>query len=259
MNFTRFSYLFYKEVRRFLRVLGQTVVTPLINATLYLLIFGVSLGSRLEVSEDLPYLIFLVPGLMMMGVINNSFQNASSSLVICKFHGELEDLKVVPLNPHQIVWGFCLGGLCRGLMVGCLIYGVGLAFTYVNEGIWLPMHNPWMLLFFLTLGGISFAQLGVWIGFIATTFDQIGAFTSFILLPLIYLGGVFFSLEHLHIFWKLIAMGNPLLYYINGVRGAMIGTADVTMLSCVMVSMTTLAVTSSLAYWSVLRGSYHRF
>lgn len=259
MGKIRFYFLLLKEIKRFWRVFGQTVVTPVINASLYLVIFGMSLGNRLPSINDTPYLNFLLPGLIMMGVLNNAFQNSSSSIMISKFHGELEDLKTTPLSSHHIVWGFSIGGLCRGLLVGLVIFCTGLVFTFINHQNLLSVQHPLALLFFLTVGGIAFAQLGLWVGFTATSFDQITAFTSFILLPLIYLGGVFFSVDHLHSFWKHLAMGNPLLYYINGVRYAILGISDVPFMSSLAVSTLSLLASTGLAYYSVHYGSYQRF
>lgn len=259
MNHIRFYSIFIKETRRFLRVFGQTVVTPLINASLFLLIFGMSLGNKLSVESEVPYLTFLIPGLIMMGVLNNAFQNSSSSIMISKFHGELEDLKITPLSSHHIVWGLSMGGLFRGMIVGLVTFITGYFFNYIAGNGHLHIQNPLLLILFLVIGGISFAQIGLWIGFTATSFDHISGFTSFVLLPLIYLGGVFFTLDNLHPVWKNITMVNPLLYYINGVRYSMIGIADVPVTSSLTVSTLFLGASTALAYISVKRGSYNRF
>lgn len=254
----RFLSLFRKECMRFLRVVGQTVLTPVMNASLYLLIFGLSLGSHIPVAGGSPYLLFLIPGLLMMGVVNNSFQNSSGSIMTSKFHGDLEDLKTTPLTTAEIVWAMSLAGLLRGLIVSVSI-GVTSAFFAGFQGISLTVDRVDILLFFLVFGGISFAQLGIVTGFLAKTFDQLNAFGMFVLLPLIYLGGVFFSLDNLHPFWSQVAAFNPLLYYINGLRLAVLGTADLGLGACLLVATAFLSLTSTSAYLAVRHGTYHRF
>src|SRR4051812_22352176 len=197
-SFSPFLTLYEREMKRFLKVIFQTVVSPLVTATLYLLIFGVSLGQAIELPGGRPYLAFLIPGLIMMSVLNNAFQNSSSSIVSGKFSGDLEDLRVVPLGNHQILWALSAGGLTRGLIVGAVTFLVGEVFYYVVQGSLLPVAHPLWLLYFLIVGGLSFSKLGVPIAFWARSFDQVSAVGSFVLLPLIYLGGVFFSLKNLH-------------------------------------------------------------
>ena len=158
---TAFLTLYVREMKRFMKVVFQTIFTPLINSTLYLLIFGVSLGSNIKLESGVSYLAFLVPGLVMMGVLNNAFQNSSSSIVSGKFSGDLEDLKVVPLTPQIIMWAMSIGGLSRGLVVGLITYAVGGVFSLIVEGSLSAVAHPFWLLYFLCVGGLSFAQLGI--------------------------------------------------------------------------------------------------
>jgi ABC-2 type transport system permease protein len=200
-----------------------------------------------------------VPGLVMMGVLNNAFQNSSSSIVAGKFSGDLEDLKVVPLTPRIIMWAMSIGGLSRGLVVGFITYIVGEVFRYIVEGSLSTVAHPFWLMYFLCVGGLSFAQLGISIAFWAKTFDQLSALGSFVLLPLIYLGGVFFSIQGLHPFWQGIAHFNPVLYLINGVRYGMLGISDVNVWVAAGVSFAAMVVLYFLGLRALLKGSYTRW
>lgn len=237
-----FITLYQREMARFIKVIFQTVFTPMINSVLYLLIFGVSLGKAITLDHPVSYLAFLIPGLIMMGVLNNAFQNSSSSIVSGKFSGDLEDLKVVPLTPQMIIWAMSIGGLTRGVMVGFITYAVGEVFSYVVDGHLLGIAHPFWLAFFLIVGGLTFAKLGIAIAFYARTFDQLSAVSSFILTPLIYLGGVFFSLNGLHPFWQALSRFNPVLYLINGVRFGVLGISDVDVPSAAVISLIFLVI-----------------
>ena len=229
LTWNPFLMLFFKEILRFKSVAVQTVVTPVITSTLYLLIFGVSLGQNIHLENGLTYLAFIIPGLTMMGVLNNAFQNSSTCIVSGKFTGELEDYKVAPLSYAQIIWALGLGGLLRGVVVGSITLLVGEVFFYFTMGHFLPLSQVFFLLFFVFSGGLIFAFLGLSVALWARNFDQLSIVNSFILLPLIYLGGVFFSLESLSPFWQTISRFNPLFYLINGVRYGILGYADVSM------------------------------
>ncbi len=256
---TPFRTLLRREIARFMRVVAQTVVTPFVNASLYLLIFGVSLGQKIEIGQGVPYLAFLIPGLVMMGCLNNAFQNTSSSIIASKFGGDLEDLKASPIQSWQILAALGIGALIRGLMVAGVTWVAGEVAYFVQFGEWLDIHNPGIVFLFLVIGGLIFANIGVSVGFWARNFDQLSAIGGFVLLPLIYLGGVFFSTDHLPPFWRNIALVNPLLYMINGLRYGALGHSDVEWLTALAVSLTALLVTFGLAMWSLKKGSFHRW
>jgi len=251
--------IFMREVRRFLKVIFQTIATPLISSALYLLIFGVSIGHEIDVGKGISYLAFLIPGLVMMTVLRNSLENAVGSIVTSKFVGELEDLRMVPLSTTQIVWGNGLAAILRGLLVGVVTLGVGyLFFWFVNEQVF-PLKYPLFLLVFLLIGGLAFAHLGLAICMLATNFEQVSAINTFLLLPLIYLGGVFFSLDQLHPFWQVLSQFNPLLYMVNGVRYGMLGVSDVDVGFALSVTVITWIICYALAVWSLKKGSYKRW
>lgn len=254
-----FLTLFHREVRRFMKVLVQTVVTPFINSSLYLLIFGVSLGRNIQLGQGYNYLAFLIPGLVMMGCLNNSFQNSSSSIVTAKFGGDLEDFRVSALSNEQMIWAFSFGGMIRGFIVGFVTFIIGELFYYGSEGSWLAVEHPFLLVLFLAMGSLTFAKLGISVAFWAKTFDQLSAVTGFILVPLTYLGGVFFSLEHLHPFWRAVSQANPLLYFINGVRLSVLGHADVNMPQALVVSLLATVICHFMALMTLSRAQFKRW
>jgi ABC-2 type transport system permease protein len=254
-----FVTLFEREIKRFLKVVVQTVVTPFVSSFLYLLVFGVTLGSQVKVHESVPYLAFLIPGLMMMGLMNNAFQNSSSSIVSSKFSGDLEDIRVAPITNQQIIWAMSLGGVVRGALVALVTYLVGTVFYYFQQGEFLTIAHPLVLLYFVVVGGLIFGMLGIAIAFWARTFDQLSAFSAFVLLPLTYLGGVFISISNLHPFWQVVAKLNPLLYLINGLRYGVVGVSDVALMDSVLLSLAGFGVFYGVSLWSLQKGSFQRW
>lgn len=259
IRFNPFIMLFWKEIRRFFKVAIQTVITPAINSSLYLIIFGVSLGSSIDTGLDTPYLAFLISGLVMMSCLNNSFQNTSSSIISGKFSGDLEDLKVVPLSNQQIIWAMCLGGVTRGVMVSSVTLIVGQFFYRAHFGDFMEIHSFPALVFFLLAGALSYAKLGMFVAFLAKTFDQMSAVTAFVLQPLAFLGGVFFSLNNLSPFWRQVSLFNPVLYLINGVRYAVLGVSDVSPMSAAVVTIVSLVVFHVLVVVTLKRSNFKRW
>lgn len=254
-----FLTLYYREIRRFLKVVVQTILAPIVSSSLYLLIFGVSLGDKITLSDGTSYLAFLIPGLVMMSVLNNAYQNSSSSIISGKFGGDLEDWRIVPLSAKGILWALSLGGLTRGLIVGAFTLAAGEVFFYiVQEQVMVPAH-PFLLFLFLVIGGLSFSMFGICIALWAKTFDHASGVGSFVILPLIYLGGVFFSLEGLHPFWQAISKVNPLLYFINGVRYATLGSSDVSLLSALVVSLFSMTLFYLFALRVLKKAQYTRW
>lgn len=259
LRWTPFYSLFRREIMRFMKVVAQTVVTPIVTGSLYLMIFGVSLGRQIQLEGGITYLAFLIPGLVMMGCLNNAFQNSSSSIISSKFSGDLEDLKAAPFTPTQIIAALSLAALVRGLMVGFITFMVGTISYHFVYGEFLSVANPFLLFVFLTLGAVTFSNIGISVAFWARSFDQMSAIGGFVLLPLIYLGGVFFSVDHLPGFWKTVSLGNPLLYMINGVRYGILGQADVAPGRAFVIALLAVAVTGAFAVRSVHKGSFLRW
>jgi ABC-2 type transport system permease protein len=254
-----FLTLYYREIQRFLKVIVQTIFAPVVSSSLYLLIFGVSLGDKITLSDGTSYLAFLIPGLVMMSVLNNAYQNTSSSIVSGKFGGDLEDWRIVPLSSHGILWALSLGGLTRGLVVGIITLLVGEVFFYVMQGELFFPTQPLLLVLFLVIGGLSFSMFGISVAFWAKTFDHVSGVGSFVILPLIYLGGVFFSLEGLHPFWQNLSKVNPLLYFINGVRYSTLGISDVGVWPSLVVSTVSMFVFYVVALRVLRRAQYTRW
>jgi len=254
-----FITLFTREIKRFMKVMVQTVVTPFVSSFLYLLVFGVSLGSQVQVHGGVPYLAFLIPGLMMMGLMNNAFQNSSSSIVSSKFSGDLEDIRVAPITNQQIIWAMSLGGVVRGGLVALVTYVVGALFYYFQQGEILLIEHPLALMYFVIMGGLIFGMIGIAVAFWANSFDQLSAFSAFVLLPLTYLGGVFISVESLHPFWQTVAKLNPLLYLINGLRYGVLGVSDVEVSHSVILSMVGFVVFYGVSLWALRKGSFQRW
>jgi ABC-2 type transport system permease protein len=254
-----FYTLVKKEIKRFFKVVIQTVVSPIISSFLYLLVFGVSLGASVKLNSGINYLSFLIPGLMVMGLINNAFQNSSSSIVTSKFSGDLEDIRVAPIPNSYIIWAMGFGGVFRGSLVALITGIVGSVFHYMQLGEWIWVVHPFWLVFFFITGGLIFAFIGIFIAVLAKTFDQLSAFSTFILLPLTYLGGVFISIQNLHPIWQSISHLNPLFYLINGFRYSMLGQSDVSLNLAAVVSLIGVIFTFGMAQLALKKGSFARW
>ena len=254
-----FLTLLDREVKRFLKVIIQTLISPIISSFLYLLVFGVSLGASVQLKSGMAYLSFLIPGLMAMGLINNAFQNSSSSVVTSKFSGDLEDMRVAPITNTQIIFAMGFGSVIRGFIVALVTGLVGTLFHYYKLGEFLNITHPFLVLYFILVGGLTFSFIGIFVAFLAKTFDQLSAFSTFILLPLTYLGGVFVSIENLHPIWQTVSQFNPLFYLINGFRYAILGSADVNLLTSVLVCLVGVLVTYGMARVALIKGSFSRW
>ncbi len=215
-----FQTLLIKEIRRFLSVWMQTIFTPVITTGLYLIIFGVSLGKQINLNNGFSYLAFIVPGLIMMGIVNNAAQNASSSIFIAKINNAIVDILISPLSATETAIAYTLGGVIRALLVGFITWVISLPFQIL-----LPVHALFVLIIAIATATF-FSALGALVAIFADKFDHIGAFNTFILLPLIYLGGVFYSIHILPPFWQNISRANPIFYMIDGFRYGFLGHAD---------------------------------
>lgn len=215
-----FYTLLKREVLRFMRVSFQTLLTPVITASLYLFVFGATLGERISVLEGFSYAQFVIPGLILMGVINNSFANVSSSLFMSRYLGNIVDLMVAPITPPQLILAYTLAAMIRGLLVGSVITLIALLFAP------LPWTHPVLCLFMVLLASFLFAQFGIIAAIYSNTFDSLSMFSNFIILPLIYFGGVFYPISILPSFWEGLSRFNPLFYLIDGFRYAILGVAD---------------------------------
>lgn len=257
LTWTPFFSLLIRDVSRFYKVKVQTILMPIVNHSLYLVIFGVSLGKLITIN-NFPYLHFIIPGLVALGVINNSFSNGSSSVFVMKITGEIIDIKSTSLHLQHIIWAITLSSLFRGIIVGSLTAILGELFYYFYESSWIPIYSfPWLITF-MCLGGAIFAKIGLFVGLWSKNFDQVGAISGFVILPLIYLGGIFFDLDQLSPFWKQVSLFNPVFYFVNGIRYGFLGQADVDPMHALVAALVGLILAHILASWSVSKGSYIR-
>lgn len=213
--------LFLREVNRFLKIAGQSIVSPVLTTLLYFVVFGFSLGSRLQEIEGIPYIDFLVPGLIMLNLINNAFLNSSFSLFIAKIHGAIVDVLVTPLTPLQIIIAYVGASVVRAVVTGLIIWLVA---ALMGAG---TVAYPLFTIVFMLLTAVGFGLFGMIVAVYSETFDQINLLPSFFLMPLTFLGGVFYSISMLPSFWQGVSLFNPILYMINGLRYGMTGVSDV--------------------------------
>ena len=213
-----------KEVRRFMRIWVQTLVPPAVTMSLYFVIFGSLIGPNIkpEVTDGFAYVQYMIPGLIMMSVITNSYANVVSSFYSVKFQKSIEELLISPMPNWTILLGFVIGGVCRGVLVGIIVFCVSL-FFYPD----FQIANPILTISVLLLTSILFSLMGFINAIFADSFDDISVIPTFVLTPLIYLGGVFYSINMLSPTLQSISKANPMLYVVNTFREGMLGVSDV--------------------------------
>ena len=233
--------LLKKELLRFWRVVFQTVAAPVITGILYLLIFSHVLDSRTEVYEGVPYSAFLIPGLIMMSLLQNAFANSSSSLVQSKVMGNIVFILLTPLTYMQFFVAFLIASIVRGLFVGLAIYL--LAIIYID----LPLMHPWFIVSFSILGGALLGTFGILAGIWADRFDQMAAFQNFVIMPLSFLSGVFYSINSLPPIWQSISKFNPFFYMIDGFRYGFFGQSDISPYISMTIVLTFFIILASIS------------
>jgi ABC-2 type transport system permease protein len=222
VNWIGLGTLCQKEIRRFVKVFTQTIIAPVITTLLFLAIFTLALGGRAHAIGGVPFAEFLAPGLVMMAIAQNAFANTSSSIIIAKIQGNIVDVLMPPLSPGELVFGFLVGGVVRGLVVGLAVA--------LTIALFVPVHlHDWrFVLYHGVAASMLLSLLGILGGVWADKFDHIAAVTNFVITPLSFLSGTFYSIERLPGFWKTIAYANPFFYMIDGFRYGFIGHADST-------------------------------
>ena len=227
-----FYSLVKREIWRFWKVAIQTVFAPLVSTTLYLIIFAYSFRQQEVIGYDISYIEFIIPGLVMMGIIQNSFANTSSSLIVAKYQGSIVDLLLAPFSHIQLTLGLMIGGIVRGMVVGTSIYLVSL-FFYSGYLI----HPLLFIIFALLVSGI-FSLLGIIAGLWAEKFDHVSIFSNFFITPLTFLSGVFYSVQTLPGVWSRVSLFNPVFYMVDMTRYAFVGESDISpLLSVSIVSL----------------------
>lgn len=221
-NWIGFRTLVKREVLRFFVVATQTLLPPLISSSLFIFVFGLSIGRNLNINMGgLSYLHYIVPGLVMMHLIEAPYTNTSSSLFISRWHNLIQELLLSPLSYFEIVLGLLIGGVARGIIVASLVYGISLFFVQF------PIFSPWLMLYFFITVTLVFACLGLVVGLWAEGFEKLSIWSTFVLTPLIYFGGVFHSIKMVPEPLQFLAWANPIFYFVSGLRYAMVGVSDV--------------------------------
>lgn len=222
MNYAiAFKTIVKKEIYRFIRIWPQTLLPPAITTTLYFLIFGKLIGDRIGTISGASYMDYIVPGVILMSVISHSYSNVVSSFYSTKFQRNIEELLVAPVPNWIILAGYISGGITRGLLVGLVVTFISLLFTHFS------VNNLSIALTTAVLTATLFSLAGFINAILAESFDDISIIPNFVLTPLSYLGGVFYSVDMLPTIWQSISMGNPILYMVNAFRYGLIGVTDI--------------------------------
>ncbi|MCM5704746.1 ABC transporter permease [Larsenimonas salina] len=237
-----------KEIRRFMRIWPQTLLPPSITMTMYFIIFGNLIGARVGEMDGVPYIDYIVPGLIMMSVITNSYSNVASSFFSNKFQRSVEEMVVSPMPDWVILLGFIVGGVARGLAVGAIVTGVSLFFTDVQ------VHHPFLTMLVVLMTAVLFSIGGFINSLLAKKFDDISIVPIFVLTPLTYLGGVFYSINTLPELWQNISMINPILYMVNTFRYGILGVSDIDAGGAIAAISMFIVVFYILALWLLKRG-----
>lgn len=212
-----------KEITRFTRIWQQTLIPPVITTSLYFVIFGNLIGPRIGDMEGYRYMDFIVPGLILMSVITNSYANVSSSFFSSKFQRSIEEIQVSPTPSSVILLGYVTGGMARGLLVGVVVTIVSIFFSTLS------VHNVFVMFSIILLTALLFALGGFMNGLFARKFDDVSIIPTFVLTPLTYLGGIFYSIKLLPEFWQGVSHVNPILYMINAFRYGFLGISDISL------------------------------
>ena len=220
-QFTAFKTIVTKEVLRFMRIWVQTVVPAAITTGLYFVIFGQLIGSQLSDVDGYKYIDYIIPGIILMAIINNAYANVVSSFYMSKFSHFIEEMLVSPMPNYLILLGYVVGGVARGLIVGFVVALISMFFTEIN------IHSYFILFSVVILTAVLFSLGGFINAVYANSFDDISIIPTFVLTPLTYLGGIFYSVEMLPEFWQNVSLFNPILYMINAMRYGMLGVSDI--------------------------------
>ncbi len=243
-----FYTLFYKELLRFWKVSFQTILAPVLSSLLYLLIFSHVLETRVQVYQGISYTSFLIPGLVIMAILQNTFANSSSSLIQSKISGNIVFILLSPLSYLEIFLAYIGAAVVRGLLVGLGVYGVTMILYEV------PLQLPLWALLFAIAGSMLLGALGIIAGIWSEKFDQLAAFQNFIILPLTLLSGVFYSIHSLPSGWQYLSHLNPFFYIVDGLRYGFLGTSDISPYFSLGVVISCLTVVSWLTVWMLKSG-----
>lgn len=248
MNNVGLATLIRKEIGRFLSVYTQTIIAPVVSTLLFYAVFALAFGGIARMIGDIPYMQFLAPGLIMMTMVQNSFANTSSSIVISKVQGNIVDVLMPPLNPWELMVGYMSGGIARGIVVGTATTAV---MCFVAP---ISIHSLFYIIAFAVLGTMMLSLIGVAGGIWSEKFDHIAAVTNFFVTPLTFLSGTFYSLSSLPPFWEKLAYYNPFFHMIDGFRYGFIGQADADPAVGLAVLLVVNVCLAALALWMLRTG-----
>ncbi len=218
-----------KEIKRFTRIWVQTIFPPVVMVALYFVIFGNLIGQRIGEMDGMPYVDFIMPGLVMMSIITNSYANVVSSFYGAKYSRHIEEMQIAPVPNLVILLGFVTGGIARGICVGIAVTLISLLFTEFR------IHSPFIVLLVALLTSCLFSMAGLVNAIFANSFDDISIVPTFVLTPLTYLGGIFYSIKLLPEIWQQISLGNPILYMVNSFRYGFRGSSDIELMTALFV------------------------
>jgi ABC-2 type transport system permease protein len=248
INVVGLKTLIYKEISRFFNVYMQTLCAPVLTTVLFYTVFLLAFGGEDRMVDDIHFMQFLAPGLIIMSMVQNAFANTSSSLVIAKIQGNIVDVLMAPLSPAELLAGYIIGAVYRGLLIG----GISIIVLFFMGAI--LVHNVALIFLFAVLGNLLMAGLGVLGGLWSDKFDQLAAFTNFIITPLTFLSGTFYSIKILPHFWQVLALGNPFFYMIDGFRYGFTGHADGNVLVGILYLFILNAIVLTWAWWMIRTG-----
>ena len=247
--FIAFNTIVRKEIYRFIRIWPQTLLPPAITTALYFLIFGKLIGDRIGTIHGTSYMDYIVPGIILMSVITHSYANVVSSFYSTKFQRNIEEILVAPVPNWVILAGYISGGILRGVLVGVVVAVISLFFAPLN------VQNPLMAMAVVLLTATLFALAGFINAILAESFDDISIIPNFVLTPLSYLGGVFYSVDMLPLIWQHISLGNPILYMVNAFRFSVIGVSDVDISLAFLMTGGFILLLTFFALWLLRRGT----
>ena len=248
MNWIGLYTLIRREIERTFRVIIQTILSPLISATLFIFVFGTIVGTRIENIGGVEYIVFVFPGILIMNVLTSAFTHASSSIYFAKWIRSIEEMLVAPLSYFEIMLGSVLSSVARALIIALCIVGIGILFGAVH------MFSYPLFFFYIISIAIVFSLLGIITGLLAKTFEQLTALSTFVILPFSFLGGMFYTLDMLPVSFQKIALLNPFFYFVDGVRYAMIGIHDSNLLIGAAVIVGLVITLGSFVWWIFYTG-----
>lgn len=232
INLVAFYTILRKEIGRFMRIWTQSLLPPVVTMSLYFIIFGNLIGSRIGSMDQVPYITYIAPGLIMMSVITSSYSNVTASFFLSKFQRSIEELLIAPVPNWVILVGYCFGGIARACVVGLLVTIVAMFFTHIH------LYSLLVVITVVILTSALFSLAAFTNSMFAKKFDDIAYIPTFILTPLSYLGGVFYSIDLLPKFWHQVSLFNPILYMVNSFRFGILGISDVAVVKSLVVIVT---------------------